>query len=138
MYGLGANNMAKNLKISNKEAKSIIDMFYSEFPNVKKWMDKTLEFGRTHGYVETVYGRTRHLEDMTYPVYGFEYVGGSGAYDPLSFEEIVQENVPMSVQAPIIRKLKNTFSWQKRAELIEKVAEDGIIITDNSEKSIKS
>ena len=41
VYGIGDFSLAKDLKISRKEAKGYIDAYFERYPNVKKYMDET-------------------------------------------------------------------------------------------------
>ena len=64
IYGQGAFGLAGNLSISRTEAKEIIDNYKKQFPNIQKYMDKTINFAKEHGYVETLMGRKRWLKDI--------------------------------------------------------------------------
>jgi DNA polymerase-1 len=64
IYGQGAFGLAENLGISRTEAKEIIDNYKLQFPNIQQYMDDTIHFARTHGYVETLMGRKRWLKDI--------------------------------------------------------------------------
>jgi DNA polymerase-1 len=65
IYGQGAFGLAENLGISRTEAKEIIDNYKKQFPNIQKYMDDTIAFAKTNGYVETLMGRKRWLKDIT-------------------------------------------------------------------------
>lgn len=65
IYGISAHGLAQRLKISRAEAKSIIDSYFLQYPNVKKFMDDTIIHAREKGYVETFFGRKRYLPDIT-------------------------------------------------------------------------
>lgn len=64
IYGQGAFGLAENLGISRTEAKSIIDNYKKEFPLIQQYMDDTIQFARSKGYVETLMGRKRWLRDI--------------------------------------------------------------------------
>ncbi len=64
IYGQGAFGLAENLGISRTEAKEIIDNYKKQFANIQKYMDETITFCRTNGYVETLMGRKRWLKDI--------------------------------------------------------------------------
>jgi DNA polymerase-1 len=64
IYGQGAFGLAENLSISRAEAKEIIDNYKTEFPNIQKYMDDTINFCKEHGYVQTLMGRKRWLKDI--------------------------------------------------------------------------
>ena len=60
-YGMGAYALGKNLEVSTKEAKSLVDGYLNGFPNLKKWMEDSAEFAKSNGYIRTQVGRIRHL-----------------------------------------------------------------------------
>ena len=49
------------------EAKQFIDSYFKLRAPMRKYLDDTLEFGRTHGYVETMFGRRRPTPDLGAP-----------------------------------------------------------------------
>ena len=64
IYGQGAFGLAENLGIPRAEAKEIIDNYKTQFPNIQKYMDETINGCRETGYVETLMGRKRWLRDI--------------------------------------------------------------------------
>lgn len=64
IYGQGAFGLAENLAISRGEAKEIIETYKKEFANIQRYMDQSINFCRTNGYVETLMGRKRWLKDI--------------------------------------------------------------------------
>ncbi len=57
IYGISAFGLAKQLGISNGEAKDYIDRYMSRFPELKLFMEQEKEYARNHGYIKTFYGR---------------------------------------------------------------------------------
>ncbi len=64
IYGQSAFGLAENIDVSRTEAKEIIDAYKKEFSNIQKYMDDTINFCKTNGYVETLMGRKRWLKDI--------------------------------------------------------------------------
>lgn len=64
IYGQSAFGLAENLGISRTEAKTIIDNYFAQYPSIKSYMDRSINFAKEHGYVETVMGRKRWLKDI--------------------------------------------------------------------------
>ena len=79
MYGRGAASIAEQIKKPIQEAQKIIDNFYSGYPCVKEWMDKTLEDARINGYVEDMWGRRRRLPDIQLPQFDIRYTDSNRA-----------------------------------------------------------
>ncbi|MDP4199164.1 MAG: DNA polymerase I [Bacteroidota bacterium] len=65
MYGIGAFGLARNVRITQKEASEIIQKYFAAFPLIRKYMDDTIKFARTNGYVETLLGRRRYMRNIS-------------------------------------------------------------------------
>ena len=64
IYGISAFGLSERLKIPRREAAGIIENYFEKYPGIKRYMEKTIEFAREHGYVETILGRRRYLKDI--------------------------------------------------------------------------
>lgn len=64
IYGQSAFGLAENIGVSRTEAKTIIDNYFKQYPAIKQYMDRSINFAKEHGYVETVMGRKRWLRDI--------------------------------------------------------------------------
>lgn len=67
VYGQTTYGLARTLNIPNKEAGKIIQRFRETYSGVESYMQETLEFARKNGFVETLFGRRRNLEDINHP-----------------------------------------------------------------------
>ncbi|MEN1944163.1 DNA polymerase I [Luteimonas sp. MJ293] len=65
MYGMGAWGLARNLGIGRGEAQDYIALYFSRYPGVREYMDRTREQAHAQGYVETVFGRRLYLENIS-------------------------------------------------------------------------
>lgn len=57
IYGISAFGLAKQLKVSRKEAADYIDSYHRQYPGIKAYMDQTIAFAKDHAFVETLWGR---------------------------------------------------------------------------------
>jgi DNA polymerase-1 len=64
IYGISAFGLSQRLQIPRKEAKDLIDEYFKNFPKVKEYMDNMISTAREKGYVETLKGRKRFLENI--------------------------------------------------------------------------
>ncbi|HEY5005890.1 MAG TPA: DNA polymerase I, partial [Ktedonobacteraceae bacterium] len=64
LYGQSAFGLSQVTGMSNSDAASFIRRYHETFPNVKVYVDGTLQQARTQGYVNTLYGRKRFIPDM--------------------------------------------------------------------------
>ena len=63
-YGITPWGLATRLKISQKEAKQIIDAYFQEFSSVKVYLERSISESRERGYTKTRYGRIRYIEGI--------------------------------------------------------------------------
>ena len=64
MYGMGAFGLAKQLGVGRGEAQDYIALYFSRYPGVRDFMERTRQQARDQGYVETVFGRRLYLEHI--------------------------------------------------------------------------
>ncbi|MCL4141837.1 UNVERIFIED_CONTAM: hypothetical protein GTU68_007128 [Idotea baltica] len=64
IYGISAFGLANQLSISRSDAKSYIDTYFERFPGIRSYMEDTKAFARTHGYVQTIFGRRAHYPEI--------------------------------------------------------------------------
>lgn len=64
IYGISAFGLSQQLDCPRAEAKQLIDDYFAAFPKVIDFIEKQKAFARSHGYVETLFGRKRYLPDI--------------------------------------------------------------------------
>ena len=64
IYGISVFGLSERLTIPRGEAKDLIEGYFNTYPEVKAYMEKSIEYCREHGYVETIMHRKRFLPDI--------------------------------------------------------------------------
>ena len=64
IYGISAFGHSQRLGVTRSEAAEIIDSYFTEFPMIKQYMEKSIFKARDNEYVETILGRRRYLKDI--------------------------------------------------------------------------
>ncbi len=64
IYGISVFGLAERMGVSRQEAKELIDGYFETYPQVKEYMDKSIQVARENGYVETIFHRKRFLPDI--------------------------------------------------------------------------
>ena len=64
IYGISQYGLAKQLGVSNAEAKLFIDNYFQKFPNISDFMKATTDKAKKLGYVENLFGRKSHIKDI--------------------------------------------------------------------------
>jgi len=69
VYGMSSYGLAKELSVSEGEARQFIDNYFVRYPKVKEFIDRTIKDVEEKGYVRTIMGRIRYLPDINSPDY---------------------------------------------------------------------
>ena len=64
IYGMSAFGLSRQLTISNKEAQRYVDLYFQRYPGVKDFMEYTRSQAKTHGFVETIFGRRLYVPEI--------------------------------------------------------------------------
>jgi len=129
LYGMSDFGLAQRLEIERGEARAMTEAYFARFSDVRGWIERNLEFGREHGYVETLFGRRRYMPDLR-----------SRNYAMRAAAEREATNAPMQGSAADLMKLAMVridaalrdagldaaMLLQIHDELIFEVAEDGV------------
>ncbi|MEM9895311.1 MAG: DNA polymerase I [Bacteroidota bacterium] len=112
IYGISAFGLSQNLNIPRGEAQEIIDAYFKEFPNVKTYMDESIEKAKKDGFVETILGRRRFLRNIN-----------SRNFTMRGFDERNAINAPIQGSAADIIKIAmiDIHKWMKSEKLESKM-----------------
>jgi DNA polymerase-1 len=75
IYGISQYGLAKQINVSNHEAEEFLNAYFLKFPEIKYYMDNTIKFCRTSGYVSNIFGRRSHfngINDKNFNVRNFQ------------------------------------------------------------------
>ena len=61
IYGISPFGLARQLGIEQSEAASYIKTYFERYPGIQEYMERTKQFCREHGYVQTLFGRRCHV-----------------------------------------------------------------------------
>ncbi len=64
IYGMGAFGLARQIGVTRAEAQDYIALYFSRYPGVHDYMERTRELARTQGFVETTFGRRLYLPEI--------------------------------------------------------------------------
>lgn len=65
IYGKTAFGLSKELGITQKEATEYINRYFEQYPKVKDFEKKIVEYAEKYGYTETFFGRRRIIEGIS-------------------------------------------------------------------------
>lgn len=64
IYGISSFGLSQDLSISKKEAKVYIDEYFRNYPKIKKFLDQLVSDAKKNGYVTTLFGRIRPVQEL--------------------------------------------------------------------------
>ena len=108
IYGITQYGLAKQISVSNHEALDFINSYFKKFPEIKDYMNSTINTCRRQGYVSNIFGRRIHLRGIN-----------DKNFSVRSFQERAAINAPIqSTAADIIRlamiKIDNIIETNKK------------------------
>jgi DNA polymerase-1 len=75
IYGISQYGLAKQINVSNHEADEFLNAYFARFPEIKVYMENTINFCRKSGYVNNIFGRRSHfngINDKNFNVRNFQ------------------------------------------------------------------
>lgn len=94
VYGIGAFSLAKDIGVSNKEAKQYIENYLAHYSGVDDYMKKMIDIAKDKGFSETLFHRKRYLPELA-----------SSNHMMRAFGERVARNMPIQGTAADIIKI---------------------------------
>ena len=122
IYGISAFGLSNDLNIGAKKAKAYIDKYFETYSDVKSYMNKNVETATQKGYVTTLFGRRRVINEIR-----------SSNYNLRSFGERAAMNMPLQgssadiIKAAMINVYKKLQEGGYKAKLVLQVHDELII-----------
>ena len=69
VYGLSEYGLAKQLRISNAEAKELMADYFARFGGVRRYLASVVDHAKLNGYTVTTFGRRRPFDDLKSPIF---------------------------------------------------------------------
>ena len=132
IYGISAFGLANQLGIAREEASAYIKKYFERFPGIRAYMDATRDFCRTHGYVETLFGRKCHYPDIkasNASVRSFNERAAINARLQGTAADIIRRAMIRMEDALAEKKLSAQMLLQVHDELIFEVPDDEVAAT---------
>lgn len=134
VYGIGAFSLAKDIKVTRKEADQYIKDYLAHYSGVRNYMEQVVENAKSDGYVSTLFGRRRYLPELS---------SSNGMMR--AFGERVARNAPIQGTAADIIKIAMIHVFERlnkenlKSRLILQIHDELIIEApeEEAEKALK-
>ena len=94
IYGISQYGLAKQISVSNQEAAEFLTSYFKKFPEIKEYMNSTINFCRKNGYVNNIFGRRCHIPGIN-----------DKNFNMRNFQERAAINAPIQGSAADIMRL---------------------------------
>ena len=139
LYGISPYGLAKQLSITNNEAKNYIEKYFSRYPKIKKYMDDQINFAKTNYYVETIFGRRcniKSINDKNFAVRGFAERQSINAPIQGTAADIIKIAMIEIHKKILSKKLNAKMLLQVHDELIFEINEEDVKESSNMIKQV--
>lgn len=145
IYGISGYGLSENVGIKPKEAKVFIDNYLNTYPGVKEYMENIKREAYNNGYVKTLFGRIRTIDELKNTNYMIRMQGERIALNtPIqgTSADIIKKAMIDIDKEFIKRNLKTKMIIQVHDELIFDVPNEEIeivkkIVSDLMENACK-
>ena len=133
VYGISGFGLGENLNITRNEAENFIQKYYELYPGVKDYMDNIIIKARETGYVKTLFGRVRIIEEIKNNKFMVRQMG-----ERLALNTPIQGTSADIMKMAMI-KVANEFKENKlSSKIILQVHDEIIVDVVESEKELVS
>ncbi len=125
VYGLSEYGLAKQLRISNAEAKQLMADYFERFGGVKRYLSRVVDNAKTLGYTVTEFGRRRPFDDLNSKIFTIRENARRAALNaPIqgTAADIMKLAMIHIDREMLSRKLKSRMLLQVHDELVFEIA----------------
>lgn len=128
VYGIGAFSLAKDIGVSNKEAKEYIDSYMHTYQGVAAYMQRMIDAAKDTGYATTLFGRRRYLPELAVSNHMLR-----------AFGERVARNMPIQgtaadiIKIAMVRVDRRLYAEKMESRLILQVHDELIVEAPEAE-----
>ena len=140
VYGQSDFGLSEQLGISRKEAHAFIDKYFASYPNIKSFMDSTIQFCEENGYVKTLFNRRRYIKEISDKNYMMREFGKRAAMNApiqgsaadlikLAMIQIFERMRREQVKSRMILQIHDELIfdvWEDELEQMKSIVEEGM------------
>ena len=131
-YGKSMKSIAVDMNVPIEKAQEIYDAVMRNIPGLKRFMDESQEMAAKYGFVETKWGRRRHIPDMQLQPYEINCKGTIN-FDPFfDSEELGVISDIDRLKQQYLQEIQNAKYYKQKQQIKERAKKDGFEIKDNN------
>lgn len=136
-YGQGAFGLAETLGIPRSEAQDVIKRYFEKFKGIKEYIEVTIKSAYEKGYVETLFGRRRYLDELKHKNGAVKKFGERAAINaPIQgtaadMMKKVMIEVDQKCPIPLLLQVHDELVFEGTSDQIHKYEKDIVNIMEN-------
>lgn len=131
IYGMSAFGLSSELHITRKDADAYIKAYFEKHTAVKRFMDEQVRLCKEQGYVSTILGRKRYINEISASNYMVRQVG-----ERLAMNSPIQGSAADIIKLAMIRVYRELKERGLKSRLILQVHDELIIDTCQEEQEV--
>jgi DNA polymerase-1 len=125
VYGLSEYGLAKQLRITNADAKQLMADYFDRFGGVRRYLSEVVEEAKLRGYTETIAGRRRPFPDLQSKIFAVKENARRAALNaPIQGTAAdIMKTAMINVDKALVKaKVKSRILLQVHDELVIEIA----------------
>ena len=134
IYGMSDFSLAQDLKISKKEAAEYMAIYFDRYPNIKSYLNETVEKAKEDGYVLTILNRRRFIPEIKSSNKIVKALG-----DRLAMNATIQGSAADIIKIAMVKVYNRLNKEKLKSKLILQVHDELILnVKENEEEKVRA
>lgn len=134
IYGMSDFSLAQDLKISKKEAAEYMAIYFDRYPNIKSYLNETVEKAKEYGYVLTILNRRRFIPEIKSSNKIVKALG-----DRLAMNAPIQGSAADIIKIAMVKVYNRLNKEKLKSKLILQVHDELILnVKENEEENVRA
>lgn len=129
IYGMSSFGLSSEIHVSRKEAERYIEEYFKRFPGVRRFMEEQIENCRKQGFLLTIMGRRRYINEINAASYSVRQLG-----ERLAMNSPIQGSAADIIKLAMISVYRRLRKEKIPARLILQVHDELILEAPKEEK----
>ena len=134
IYGISDFSLAQDLNISKKEAAEYMEIYFDRYPNIKSYLNETVEKAKEDGYVLTILNRRRFIPEIKSSNKIVKALG-----DRLAMNAPIQGSAADIIKIAMVKVFNRLNKEKLKSKLILQVHDELILnVKENEEEKVRA
>ena len=129
VYGISDFGLSRQIGVTRKLARQYIEQYLEKYSGIKEYMESIVKDAKEKGYVETLFGRRRYIQELNSTNYMIRQFG-----ERVAMNTPIQGTAADIIKIAMIRVYNELKNKNLKSKLILQIHDELIIETYESEK----